>query len=349
MPIIDADTHVYESDDTFAYLGESEQRLAPIKGDFVSKTENVPRGMWLVGGQHFNRFVQPDGLWKSMAELVDVDARLRAMDSMGVETQVIYPTFFNKAIASSMQEIALARSYNRWIAERCGRSGGRLRWVAIPSLQNLDQSMEELRFAKDNGACGVLKKGDEEAGYWPCEPYFFPFYAEAERLDLPVCFHVGSGFTGLMPIDRMPHMAQHRMHFSNVSAFASLITFQVPAKFPKLRWGFIELSASWIPYQLYYMRRILAKSAEQPEVARQVAGSTAYSVPNDVLVQNHIYVACFVDEDLPTIIAHTGEDNLLMGSDFIHVDHATELNFAAALQKRVDDGAISQTVWRKIT
>lgn len=90
-------------------------------------------------------------------------------------------------------ELALTRSYNRWLADKCGQAHGRLRWVCVPPLNSMEKALEELRFAKDNGACGVLKKGDEEAGHWPDDPYFFPLYEEAERLDMPVCFHTGSG------------------------------------------------------------------------------------------------------------------------------------------------------------
>ena len=74
-----------------------------------------------------------------------------------------------------------------------------------------------------------------------------------------------------MPLERLAHMTQHKFHLSHVSAFTSLITFQVPAKFPKLRWGFIEVTASWVPYALYYMRRIRVK--ERPGAGRGVVGS----------------------------------------------------------------------------
>ncbi|MBV9323837.1 MAG: amidohydrolase [Chloroflexi bacterium] len=350
MPVIDADTHVTEGDDAFAYLRDSELQFAPIKGEVPARNGGSPRGYWLVGGQQMSRRIQRDGdVWKTMGELLDVDARLRAMDDMGVDTQVIYPTFFNKAVGSSMGEAALARSYNRWMADRCGKSGGRLRWVAVPALQSIQSTIEEMRFAKEHGAVGVLKKGDEEAGYWPAEPYFFPVYEEAERLDLPMCFHVGSGYTGMMPLERLAHMTQHKFHLSHVSAFCSLITFQIPDKFPNLRWGFIEVTASWVPYALYYMRRILTKSVTTPGVASSVAGSTTYQVPRDVLSRNRMYVSCFVDEDLPRIIEQTGEDNLLMGSDFVHHDHATELDFVGALQQRVDRGELSATFVRKLT
>jgi predicted TIM-barrel fold metal-dependent hydrolase len=103
---------------------------------------------------------QADGdIWKTRGELLDVEARVQAMDEMGVDVQVIYPSLFSKAIGSSMAEFALTRSYNRWLADRCNQSGGRLRWIAVPPLHNIDKAIEELRFAKANGACGVLKKG----------------------------------------------------------------------------------------------------------------------------------------------------------------------------------------------
>jgi predicted TIM-barrel fold metal-dependent hydrolase len=96
------------------------------------------------------------------------------------------------------------------------------------------------------------------------------------------------------------------------------------------------------------MRRILVKADNKAAVSA-AAGSTTYEVPNDVLSRNNIYVSCFVDEDLPTIIKHTGDDNLLMGSDFVHHDQAEELDFMGALQARVKTGELSATTMRKMT
>lgn len=350
MPVIDADTHVTECDDTFAYLRDYELAYRPTKGEIPRGDGLPPRGFWLINGlpRMRSRWVDGDP-WRIMGELLDVPARVRAMRDMGVDTQVIYPTMFAAGgISSSEVELALLRSYNRWLADKTAASKGRLRWVMLPPLQSIDKAIEELHFAKEHGAVGVLKKGDEEAGHWPAEPYFFPFYAEAEKLDMPICFHVGSGFNQSLPLDRIAHMTLHKFHMGAMSAFCSLITFQVPQKFPKLRWGFIELTASWVPYALYYMRRILVKSDNKAAVS-SVAGTLTYQVPNDVLAKNNMYVSFFVDEDLPTIIKHTGEDNLLMGSDFVHHDHAEELDFMGALQKRVAAGEITDEAVRKIT
>jgi len=350
MPIIDADTHVTECDATFSYMDEAEQqRFFPSKGEMA--TPNGTRAYWLVDGLPRNRRRPNDAdPWSIMGELLDIPARLKAMDDMGVQTQVIYPTMFSSGgVESAEAELALTRSYNRWLADRTSTSGGRLRWVMLPSFHNMDETIEQLRWAKDHGAVGVLKKGDAEAGFWPAEPYFYRFYEQAEKLDLPICFHVGTGYSGSMPLDRMSFFSFQRFHLSQLNAFQTLVTAQVPKQFPKLRWAFVEASASWVPYVLYEMRRILSKAASRPGVAASVAGSSDFEVPNDVLVKNNMYVSCFVDEDLPTIMKSTGEDSLVVGSDFVHHDFAEELDFMSILQRRVEHGDLTQTAVRKMT
>jgi predicted TIM-barrel fold metal-dependent hydrolase len=49
------------------------------------------------------------------------------------------------------------------------------------------------------------------------------------------------------------------------------------------------------------------------------------------------------------VIRHTGEENLLIGSDFVHHDHAEELDFMGALQERVRRGELSAEAVRKMT
>ena len=54
------------------------------------------------------------------------------MDRMGVNVQVIFPTFFIRYNTSNAEaEWALTTTYNRWLAERCAQSNGRLRWAAV--------------------------------------------------------------------------------------------------------------------------------------------------------------------------------------------------------------------------
>ena len=59
----------------------------------------------------------------------------------------------------------------------------------------MDRAIEEINFGKANGACGVFMRGNE--GEWLLsDPALFPLYREAERLDLPICVHAGTGSFG---------------------------------------------------------------------------------------------------------------------------------------------------------
>ena len=352
MPVIDADTHVEEPDEAWAFMEDAEQHFRPVKGHFEEADPNAATGtgFWLIDGIRRTRKIRKDHETNTTAatrELHDVAARLRHMDEMGVDVQIIFPTFFIAEFTERLEiQNSLRKSYNRWLADRCSQSAGRLRWAVVPPLADMDGAIDELRWAKDHGACGVVKKGNREVGYWPTDPYFFPLYEEAERLDLPVCFHTGNGGA-----DTTPPASQNLGTFYNailpvLHAFNNLIVDAVPAMFPKLRWGFIEANASWLPFVLYRLQRLVSVSRQRQVLA---AGSLTSAVECDLLSKNNMYVTVQVDEDLPYIIKHVGYETLLTGSDYSHTDLSQELGFVERLQARADAGDIPREAIPKIT
>src|SRR5207302_1230767 len=134
------------------------------------------------------------GTVQATRELVDVAARLRQMDELRIDIQVLYPTLFLSAMTARPEvELALTRSYNRWIAAATESSHGRLRWVAQMPMLTIDKAVEEVAWAKDHGACGIMKKGVECGDRPASDPYFFPLYQAASDYDLPICIHNGGG------------------------------------------------------------------------------------------------------------------------------------------------------------
>src|SRR5947209_1371611 len=164
MRAIDADAHIDENEETWEYLDAADRRHKPISFELSeSETKGASDGRrhrpWLSAGTaRLRRFRsdQATGTTRETRELIDVDARLRHMDELGIEVQVLFPTTFLHSYTDKADvELALYRAYNRWIADKTRSAGGRLRWVAqVPTL-SIDKVAEELRFAKDNGACGV--------------------------------------------------------------------------------------------------------------------------------------------------------------------------------------------------
>ena len=169
MPTIDADTHVDESEDTWKKLeGTPYAKYIPVTiempADEARRAGYTPTNSrcWVVEGRLQNRAIRDDINHppRVLRELEDVRGRLAHMDKMGVDVQVIFPTFFIRYNTGNAEaEWALTHTYNRWIAGKCAQTNGRLRWAAVLPLLRPDKAVEELRWAKERGACGVFKRG----------------------------------------------------------------------------------------------------------------------------------------------------------------------------------------------
>ena len=64
--------------------------------------------------------------------LTDVKARLKDLDSFGVDVQVIYPTLFLANVTDDLAfEAALMRAYNSYLAKACIQGADRLKWAGL--------------------------------------------------------------------------------------------------------------------------------------------------------------------------------------------------------------------------
>ena len=342
MRVIDSDTHVDETEATWEHIPPGAS-VRPVAGTFDDP--GAPRHFWAIDGYKVHKAKRVDANTKTtreQRELLDVDARLRHMDELGVEVQVIYPTIFNRNPAARPEaELILTRSYNRWIAERTARSDGRLRWVCVLPWRDIDAAVEELRFAKEHGGCGVLKKGDREADRLVWEDYFSPVYAEAERLDLPICFHQGTGrVVYAEPTGSSPETDFLDQKAPAINAVASLLARDLPRRFPSLRFGCVEVGASWVALVDHMYRRRLANTAERegrdPPVVERIFET------------NRIWTTCEVDEDFSMLLRYISEDQLLVGSDYGHNDPSQEHGFIPKLRALADAGVLSPEAPKKI-
>ena len=349
MGIIDADTHIDETEDTWEYMtGDDLQYKPTTQYPPNPDPTKIPTRYWLIDGKRQLRFLREDkesGTVVESRELLDVNVRLKHMDDLGTDIQVIYPTLFLMEATEKPEVVnALKRSYNRWLADRCSKTGGRLRWVCLPPFHDIDAAIKELRFAKENGACGILKKGDREVGKWIADPYFFPIYAEAEKLDLPICIHTGSGTIDIMPAREFSMAQFWRTKAPAINGIETLIIHNIPQQFPKLRFACVEAGASWVNFVDYDLRRRTQNHAGR----RSVQGGPETKLVTNLFKNNRIYITCQVDEDLPSVLSYVGEDNLIVGSDYTHRDPSMELEFRKLLNERAERGEISHSAVEKM-
>ena len=339
MAIIDADCHVIETDHTWDYLDKADRHLRP---QIVNSTTDPQKQFWNIDGtlkpRPFGTAATGDAreamsgfsaTTEAARKMDDIDARLAHMDELGVDVQVLYPTIYLTQISSKPAvDLALAKSYNRWMADIWRRSNGRLRWVAVPPLMTMDATLSELRIAKENGACGVFMRGFE-GDRLLTDPYFFPLYDEASDLDMPICIHAGCGNPAFAELVDGEAYSGNKLPV--LSAFHSLLFRGIPDRFPKLRFGFVEVAAQWLPYFITDLTRRLERDGK--------------TMKGDPLGDNRMYVACQTNDDLPHILSYVGEDNLVIGSDYGHSDTSSELE---ALRRFKNSGEVDARVVDKI-
>ena len=154
--IIDADTHIAESESMWKYFDPSMYHRRPVMvsapEDTLYRDFNV---LWLIDGNVFPkasgkggfRIITPTASKREAGrtdislgcrEITDVAARLADMDKAGVETQVIYPTLFLIHVTDDEDlEVALCGAYNTFLGQVYAQSHNRLRWAAVLPLHTV--------------------------------------------------------------------------------------------------------------------------------------------------------------------------------------------------------------------
>lgn len=178
--VIDADSHVYEVDETWSALPSEFQSRRPL--GITLDPKDVPYMMpmnafWLIDARVVNPtwgrgcvqvgtplsavHAKRKAFSPGSQSLMDVDARLADLDRAGVDVQVIFPSLcvFVTLSEDDAFETALLASYNAWIAKRCAERPDRLKWVAAISLRQPVEAAREVRRAKELGAVGVMIGG----------------------------------------------------------------------------------------------------------------------------------------------------------------------------------------------
>ena len=357
MQVIDADGHVIEPQAMFEelpkefYLRRPIQVFLPedtVRGDFT--------GCWIIegkthptiGGRGRTAFYTPGdevSLNRDVSiesqTLADVDARLADLDRFNIDVQMIFPSLFLISSAEDVKlEGAFFQAYNTYVGRACAKSKGRLRWAALVPFRDPEAAVLEVRRASELGASGIFTMGM----VWDrtlVDPSFFPIYKEAEALDLPICVHLGWAsppVTGLFS--------------DNLSTFCSAVVpvmwgfmYVVAAglltRFPKLRIGFLETGAQWVPYTMHQLGRLVTSHS----ITRRSTGRPAppsainkdlYQPPGDLFRSGRMFVNCEGDEDFDYLLRHVGEDALMCSSDFPHGDASTEEDYVSKWRKRLD-------------
>ena len=151
----------------------------------------------------------------------------------------------------------------------------------------------------------------------------------AQEAGLPILFHVG-GEEKINPDyfeNGLPHVKDFHggeENFTSVSfmpiphsvmqTLAALIIDGVIDRFPRLKFGAIELGAGWAPSWMRFIDSALAAFGKSEERLRKLSAR-----PSEI-VRRQVRVTPYPHEDAGWIIANGGEEIFLFSSDFPHVE-----------------------------
>jgi len=247
---------------------------------------------------------------------------------------VLYPTMFIEQITEKPDwEIAICKGYNRWLADIYRQGQGRLRWICVLPLLDMSASLEELKFCKQHGACGVFMRGIE-GHRLITDPYFYALYDEMSRLDVAAGVHVGNGNPQNLDLVSQYNGGGSfwKFRIPVIGACHSVMMSEVPMLFPKLRFHWAEAAAQWIPYVVKDLQRRWATQQKD--------------LPENPLKTFRQFVSCQTDDDVEYVLKYAGEDNITIGTDYGHNDQSTEVE---ALRNLRSMGTITDSQYEKIT
>ena len=263
------------------------------------------------------------------------DDRVRALDYLGVDSQLLFNTFHNRMLRdwehSGDLDLAYgaARAHNRGMIEFCAADPRLLPTCYVP-LADFDRAAAMAAEALAMGAAALLMQAGCPAGHSPSHIGLDPVWRQAEQAGIPIVFHVGGTgdlldpnyFVNGLPVPPDFHGGNENFRSVDYMAIpypvqqtlATLIFDGVLERFPALKFGAIELGASWVASWVKQMESAVEAFARHEQRLR------ALSLRPTEYVQRQLRVTPYPTEDVGWLTGQLGPDVLLFSTDFPHVE-----------------------------
>ena len=219
-----------------------------------------------------------------------------------------------------------AAPYNNWFHDRYSRRSPRFKGVALLPLQDVDESVKELRrsVTELGMVSAMLPANSADMGVRrPLgDACFWPIYAEAERLNIPLAVHgapsIGLGTNFLARTEAV--LLEHPL--AQMIQASSMMMSGLFDEYPKLRVAYLEADTGWVPYLI---DRFTGRTRE------------GVTDPIDLFTSGRIFLSCQSGEQsLRYAIDRLGDQVVLYASDYWH-EHPAEIVEDIEILRNRDD------------
>ena len=344
MPVVDCDTHLFESRNLWAELSdrrsaEKALRIADDEngnswlmfGDRKLEIAEVfePRNVAAMG-EHRRRVREGERPPASYDELLprdywDPSARLDALAHLGVDETVVFPNYglvWERFLADDLEATKVNMgAWNRWAVDVVAEGGGRLHAAAHLTLRDPVWLDDQLRALSAGGIRLAMIAPALVDGRRLSDPSLDRVWAAFVEHGVTPVFHVGA-------FDPPYNTAWYEGDVDTVNpVLSSVFIWAAPAlaladmainggfeRHPELRLGVMELAAVWVPMFLLMLDGGFDFHARQN-------GLPEHRLPlkPSEYVTRHVRVAAFSYEQPDRLIEQAG-DLFMFCSDYPHTE-----------------------------
>jgi predicted TIM-barrel fold metal-dependent hydrolase len=278
----------------------------------------------------------------------DPTERVELLEKEHLELSVLYPTIgllWECEVTDPEVTVAYQRAYNRWIADFCRDSAGRLVPVAHLSLADPEAAAVELERAVNDGCRGGFVAPFTTTRVPHGHPDHDALWAKACELDVPMGIHPTYEPHDILP-SRFAFTGWSRpaQWYLNVlvrqgvqQAFLTFFALGTLERFPGLRLGVLESGSGWIGSLLDRMDAVYETN---------VGRFLQLTQPPSEYFRRQCFISGDPDETAaPLIMEHVGADRFMWATDYPHPDHpSTWVDALSKLVKPLSDDARRQVL-----
>ncbi len=354
LQTIDVDQHLFESRTTWSEHIEPAYRSDALsisddeagwpwltwRGSRLTPLEvPIPERSTLIGQDRLRR-LRGERASASFEDLVPDSyrlsgARLQSLDEFGLDAAVMFPNYgllWEQRLASDRAaQRANARAYNRFMAEVCGEGDGRLFGVAHVLLHDPRWAVEEISRVRAQGVRLAMIAPAPVDGKPLSHRDFDPVWAAFSDQGVAPVFHVSEFESPLHPAWREGEQEDGEQLFDSIFlylapavALANLILNGVLERFPRLRLGVVELTASWVPSFLLHI-----DGASDFYTQRHGEPFRALAHRPSEYFLRQVRVAALPYEMPNRLVPKVGDDTFMIGSDWPHAEGVADPRAAA--------------------
>lgn len=282
-------------------------------------------------GENRNRLARGEPATERYDEVIpaaysEPAARLAALEEFGLDATVVFPNFglvWEDMLAGDLDALcANLTACNRWQAENAVDGGGRLFPVAHLTLRDERWALAEIKRLGRDGVRLAMVAPAPVDGKRLSHPDLDGVWAAFCDHGVSPVFHVG-GFRGPLhpawyapdpePVDRL--LDSVFLYLSPAVALADLITNGTLERFPNLRIGVVELTASWVTSFLL----MLDGSWDFYALRHGGPFHPLRHRPSDYF-RRQVRVSALAYENPAGLVTDLGDDIFMFGSDWPHAE-----------------------------